>query len=88
MAARDTLVICSDGLSDNVSTDEMIELLRTGPLQSGCEDVVTLARERMQRADEMLETQGKPDDLTFLACRPSTGRSNTAAAVNPPAAAD
>jgi len=70
MAARDTLVICSDGLSDNVSTKEIIELLRTGPLQSGCDDVVTLAHQRMQLADDMPESQGKPDDLTFLACRP------------------
>ncbi len=69
--ARDTLVLCSDGLSDNVSTEEMAELIRTGPLQSGCDEVVRIARGRMVAADELQGVTGKPDDLTILACRMS-----------------
>ena len=69
--ARDTLVICSDGLSDNVNTDEMAEVIRTGPLQSVCTEVVELARQRMLQADEVMDVTGKPDDLTILACRPT-----------------
>lgn len=88
MAARDTLVICSDGLSDNVCTEEMADILRTGPLLSSCDDVVKLARTRMQEADELHDIPGKPDDLTIIACRiasdPSVSRPQADAAATPP----
>lgn len=80
MAPRDTLVICSDGLSDNVSTDEMAEILRTGPLRDACDDLVQLARSRMQAANGMQDGPGKPDDLTVVACRTATEPAATDAA--------
>ncbi len=70
-SARDTLVLCSDGLSDNVATDEMAELIRSGPLQTGCDAVVAIAQNRMVSTDELQDVTGKPDDLTILACRMS-----------------
>lgn len=69
MAARDTLILCSDGLSDNVSTEEMSQRLRTGPLREACESVVQLAQVRMEQADDLTDIPGKPDDLTIIACR-------------------
>ena len=77
MAARDTMILCSDGLSDNVSTEELATLLRTGPLDSACKEAIQLARIRMEQADDMLNVPGKPDDLTIIACRGATGTNNT-----------
>ena len=69
MAARDTLVLCSDGLSDNVSTDETVERLRSGPLIDGCVQLVELAQARMRDDNNPADIPGKPDDLTIIACR-------------------
>ena len=68
---RDTLVLCSDGLSDNVSTEELAELIRAGSLQPACEEVVRIAQTRMASPGELQDVTGKPDDLTILACRMS-----------------
>ena len=37
LAPRDTLLLASDGLSDNLRMDEIVALLRTGPLEVACE---------------------------------------------------
>ncbi len=76
MAARDTLLLCSDGLSDNVSTEEAAEILRKGTLQESCDDLIRLAQERMRAADPFSDDAGKPDDLTLVACRLSSERSS------------
>lgn len=90
MAARDTLILCSDGLSDNVSTDEIAAIMRTGPLRQACDDVVRLARSRMHEADDRFDQPGKPDDLTVIACRfaadvsePSSGQPGDAKGAPP-----
>lgn len=79
MAARDTLVLCSDGLSDNVSTDETIDLLRSGPLVAGCMQLVEIAQARMRNVGHEPDAPGKPDDLTIIACRklPESGDSDS-----------
>ena len=69
MAARDTLVLCSDGLSDNVSTDETINMLRSGSLVESCMELVELAQSRMRNESGSGDNPGKPDDLTIIACR-------------------
>jgi serine/threonine protein phosphatase PrpC len=67
IAARDTLLIASDGLSDNLRTEEIVALLRAGPLDVACERLAELARARMHAPNE--EEPSKPDDLTFVVYR-------------------
>jgi serine/threonine protein phosphatase PrpC len=67
LAARDTLLLASDGLSDNLRTEEIIALLRTGPLDAACDRLAELARARMHAPGE--GDPSKPDDLTFVAFR-------------------
>jgi len=69
LAARDTLLLASDGLSDNLSTDEIVALLRTGPLDAAAQRLAELARPRMAAPQE--GDPSKPDDLTFLVYRPT-----------------
>lgn len=71
MAARDTLVLASDGLTDNVYADEIVEHLRAGPLAAGLDRLMALARGRMERAAEDPDAPppAKNDDLTVLAVR-------------------
>jgi serine/threonine protein phosphatase PrpC len=68
MAARDTLLIASDGLFDNLITGEIIELMRRGQLIDQTQKLVTLARERMT-TDGTDDLPSKPDDLTILVFR-------------------
>ena len=70
IAPRDTLLLASDGLSDNLRTEEIVALLRTGPLEIACERLAELARARMHAPNE--EEPSKPDDLTFVAYRATT----------------
>ena len=67
MARRDTLLLATDGLFDNLRTDEIVQIVRTGRLARASKRLVDLARSRMTepRADE----PSKPDDLTFLLYR-------------------
>lgn len=67
MAPRDTLLVATDGLSDNMHAGEMIEFIRKGPLEQATEALSQPARERMlsPRADE----PSKPDDLSFVLYR-------------------
>jgi serine/threonine protein phosphatase PrpC len=67
LAARDTLLLASDGLSDNLRTEEIVALLRTGPLDAACDRIAELARARMHAPGE--GEPSKPDDLTFVAFR-------------------
>ena len=69
IAPRDTLLLASDGLSDNLRTEEIVALLRTGPLDTACERLAELARARMHTPGE--GEPSKPDDLTFVAFRGS-----------------
>ncbi|HEY4233339.1 MAG TPA: protein phosphatase 2C domain-containing protein [Lacipirellulaceae bacterium] len=68
MAARDTLVLASDGLLDNLLSAEIVELVRTGPLDEAVDKLVAVATERMNAPDRA--TPSKPDDLTVIAFRP------------------
>ena len=67
IAPLDTLVLASDGLSDNLRTDEIIALLRTGPLDAACDRLAELARARMHAPGD--GEPSKPDDLTFVVFR-------------------
>jgi serine/threonine protein phosphatase PrpC len=76
LGARDTVLVCSDGLVDNLRLQEIIEPLRAGPLDRGVRRLARRALDRMQGAGE--DAPGahpsKPDDLTLLAFRRRPGR--------------
>lgn len=65
MSARDTLLLASDGLSDNLSTDEIVKVIRKGSLERAALTLATLAGERMAAESG----PSKPDDLTFVLAR-------------------
>lgn len=65
--ARATVVVASDGLTDNVTTDEIVELARRGPLVRAAESLVALAARRMAGGD--VDAPSKPDDLGLVLYR-------------------
>ncbi len=67
LGARDTLVLASDGLFDNLHIEEIVELVRKGPLERACEELVATARRRMCEPES--GHPSKPDDLTFVLFR-------------------
>lgn len=71
LARRDTIVLASDGLTDNVFEAEIVETLRKGPLSRQLDRLVHMTRERMDAALSAPESDaiGKPDDLTVIAVR-------------------
>jgi PPM family protein phosphatase len=69
MAPRDTLLVASDGLVDNLLPNEIVEFIRSGPLEGGLSAMVTEAARRM--ASRNGNDPSKPDDLTVIAYRPS-----------------
>lgn len=68
LAERDTVVIASDGLFDNLLSEEIAALACLGPIGPACEALATAAVSRM--AGAMPGQVGKPDDLTILLYRP------------------
>jgi serine/threonine protein phosphatase PrpC len=68
IAARDTLLLASDGLFDNVLPDEIIEIMRKGPVTDAARALWTLARSRMDGNDT--DKPSKPDDFSAILFRP------------------
>jgi len=70
----DTLLLASDGLFDNLHTEEIVERIRKGPLKRVMRTLVEDCRRRMQQPEE--GQPSKPDDLTFVVfrCGPPAGR--------------
>lgn len=68
IAPRDTLVLASDGLFDNLLDGEIVQHVRKGPLAAGVAAMTERALQRMRRSNG--DTTGKPDDLSVLAFRP------------------
>ena len=67
MARFDTLLLASDGLFDNLQTDEIVQRIRKGPLKRVMHTLIEDCRRRMDSAEE--GQPSKPDDLTFVAYR-------------------
>jgi len=67
LAQQDTVVVASDGLFDNLHTDEIVELARTGKPAAAARRLVEAARGRMEMQE--LERPSKPDDLTLILFR-------------------
>jgi serine/threonine protein phosphatase PrpC len=76
LAARDTVVVGSDGLFDNLYLEEIVERARRGRLDVAARRLLADCMRRMTRAiqpglpPDPIPDPGKPDDLTFLLFRP------------------
>ena len=64
---RDTILLASDGLMDNVHVDEIIEFVRKGPLPEAVLALVAKAEQRMKNA--RAGEPSKPDDLSLILFR-------------------
>ncbi len=64
---RDTVIVASDGLMDNVHLDEIVELTRKGPLSRAADQVIEKAQRRMR--EEKAGQPSKPDDLSLILFR-------------------
>jgi len=69
LAPRDTLLLASDGLFDNMLQDEIIEIIRKGPVGPAVAELWKLARQRMDGTDK--EKPSKPDDFSAILFRPN-----------------
>lgn len=67
---RDTVVLASDGLFDNLRVEEIVDRVRAGPLVKCADRLEHSARHRMATQDSAQPS--KPDDLTFLLYRRSS----------------
>lgn len=67
LAPRDTLLLATDGVFDNLHTEEIVALVRIGPLSEAVGRLARACRERMGRPQDGLAS--KPDDLTVIAFR-------------------
>jgi serine/threonine protein phosphatase PrpC len=67
LAPRDTVLLASDGLVDNLDPSEITAAVRVGPLDRAAIRLVETARERMHAPRE--GQPSKLDDLTFILYR-------------------
>lgn len=67
LAARDTIIVASDGVSDNLFDAEIVDLIRTGPLARCSARLMAECRRCMALTDR--GHPGKPDDMTFILFR-------------------
>jgi protein phosphatase len=71
LSPRDTLVVATDGLVDNLYLEEIVERARIGPLSLA---VTRLVEECERRMSSPVEGRpSKVDDLTFILFRPRAG---------------
>ncbi|QDS88805.1 Putative protein phosphatase 2C-type [Rosistilla ulvae] len=67
LAARDSVMLASDGLTDNVTVQEAIARIRKGSIGDCANELTQLATDRMAHPDQGRPC--KPDDLTVLLFR-------------------
>ena len=67
VAARDTLLLASDGLFDNLYMEEIVEIIRKGPLEKSADNLVSLCQLRMQHPQQGVPSHA--DDLSFILYR-------------------
>ncbi len=73
IAPRDTLLLASDGLFDNVLESEIVEIIRTGSVADGLLKLWELTAKRMAGAHK--GKPSKPDDFSAILFRPGTPNS-------------
>ena len=64
---RDTVLLASDGLTDNIHFDEIVDLMRKGPLDESMDAIVRRAVRRMTVESKTMPS--KPDDLSLILFR-------------------
>jgi serine/threonine protein phosphatase PrpC len=69
LGAHDTVLLASDGLSDNLHVDEIVELIRKGPIEEAARKLAEAGTRRMNAESGALPS--KPDDLSFALFRPT-----------------
>jgi serine/threonine protein phosphatase PrpC len=67
LSKRDTVLLASDGLTDNLAIHEVVESIRKGQLGTSLNQLVSACHARMAGGT----SQSKPDDLTVVAFRTS-----------------
>ncbi len=67
LAARDTIILASDGVSDNLFDEEIVNLIRKGPLRRCSMQLMEECRHYM--AMQEAGHPSKPDDMTFILFR-------------------
>jgi serine/threonine protein phosphatase PrpC len=72
MAPRDTLVVATDGLFDNLHSEEIVEICRKGQLSEAGRKLAGRCRARMVEPEE--GQPSKPDDLSFILYRRNSSR--------------
>jgi serine/threonine protein phosphatase PrpC len=81
LSPRDTLLMSSDGLIDNMYQDEIVEAVRKGPLNNVAETLLRICRQRM--TEPIAGKPSKPDDLTFVVFRPAAKDRSTGPSKSP-----
>jgi serine/threonine protein phosphatase PrpC len=67
LGRKDTILVASDGLFDNLQQGEIVEIIRSGPLSESASQLAAMARQRMLHPEQGLPS--KPDDLSLLLFR-------------------
>ena len=78
LSQRDTLLLASDGVFDNLRLEEICDLIRVGPVGDAAARLAAEVRRRMAGTDGV--DPAKPDDWTFAMYRPTPQRSRTSPA--------
>ena len=86
LAAQDTVLLASDGLIDNLTVNEIVQILRKGRLEKSVRKLSHAARQRMVSPEEGLPS--KPDDATILTFRRNRPPRKRVQAVSPPSPAE
>ena len=64
---KDTVMLASDGLTDNIHLDEIVDFIRKGPLDDALDAVTRRATRRMTVESKTMPS--KPDDLSVILFR-------------------
>jgi serine/threonine protein phosphatase PrpC len=67
LAQLDTVLLTSDGVLDNLYLDEIVEIIRVGPLARAADKLLQATRARMEK--QKGTEPSKPDDLTIVLYR-------------------
>jgi len=78
LAPYDTVLVGSDGVFDNLTVEEVVEIIRHGPLEKVAQALADKCRARMH--DPEPGAPSKPDDLTFVLYRRGRSRRRSAGA--------
>jgi serine/threonine protein phosphatase PrpC len=73
LAVHDTVLLATDGLFDNLYTDEIVDTIRKGGLVEAADRLVARARARMAGEGDARQPC-KPDDLTIVLFRRNRAR--------------